>query len=200
MSILIKIVLEYPQCCRATFCAPHYTTHISAFVIDIANCETNENYEMRYVNFPNLPWYSVLLEQRNETVLLYSEKSYQEVMQRMDEKFRDRASYNFACNNCADAIQFLLDYCFPTEKYCCYRTYQLFCFIPCLLSAGLLTCFPVMPCVNSPRDVFNRAQLLASNYGNPPPKFAVHLARQAAARQPVENETTRSQNPQNQVH
>ena len=199
MSILITVVLEYPQCCKATFCAPHYATHISAFVIDIANCETKEKFNMRNVNFPDSPWSSILSNQSGE-ITLYSEKSYQEVMQIVDEKFGDIASYNFACNNCADAISFMLEHCFPGEKSCCYRAYQLFCFMPCLLSAGLLTCFPVMPCVNSPRDVFNRAQLLASSYGNPPPEFAALIARQAVARQTVENETTRSQNPQNQMH
>ena len=94
-----------------------------------------------------------------ETATLYSTKKYSEVEELLSKK---KEEYCLITNNCSDAVKFLLDFCFSEQgtNIFVYRAYQYLCSIPALLTCGLLSCIPGLPCMNTPIDVFKFADLL----------------------------------------
>ncbi|GEM_PF-4785951 len=165
MPVQIHIELNYSPCCPASFFVPHCATHIQAIIFDVQHINTQLS--STRVNFSNIPLDNL---SKKEWVVLYSEKNYADVVALIQQKHEYvDTRYCILSNNCADAIKTILDFCFPENcaSYF-YQAYQLLLSAPSVLTCGLLTCFPMIPCVTTPRDVFNRAQLLSLHHAVSP--------------------------------
>jgi len=157
----------------------HYCTHVAAvlrepstntvMLIEYGGVSTVENERLRRIhkfegeeNSDNI-----------STVKLYSDKSLTDFLEAFNANF-DEDNYSFCTNNCADAVQFLLNYFFPDE-HCysfLYAGYQLLCCAGIVGSFGLLNCFPAPPCtIVTPTDVYKKAKLLSCSYGVRPENF-----------------------------
>lgn len=170
---MIEINIYKFQCCCGTgFFSPHWTTHIEAELHAIeANGARGRSYVMSFAN--ESP--AALSDQAKRVakkVTLYSEGSLTEFIAEYERAFPVH-SYDFCSKNCSDAVYFMLDHFFGDtaafrQTECCYNTYKLLCCMPCVLSCGLIPCFPVPPSFNSPRDVFDKAVMLEKTFKRAP--------------------------------
>jgi len=98
-----------------------------------------------------------------DTVELSSSKSFDEFLNLYSAQFSGN-KYRFFNNNCADAVNFMLDYFFPPEeieKKFFSKVYELLCCFSFVLSCGL-NCFAPLPsCITTPKQIFKKAQFIA---------------------------------------
>jgi hypothetical protein len=102
-------------------------------------------------------------------VTLYSNKNLNAIVSAFKEK-KEFEYQNFqpCFNNCSDAVSFTLDYFFDkakAEKNIDLLFKILFC-IGFIGTLGLLAFCPSPPGINSPNDIFRRAELLRLRYGS----------------------------------
>lgn len=159
-------------------CCTHYCTHIEA-IIDFPGSGLSARklkFDGNGITDSAVNEDTTLIEcSMVRRIFLYNKTSIEqrdEFLNKYQEKFR-ADNYNFVCNNCSDAVSFILDYFFPDMGSTCLKTsYKIFQFLFCapfVLTCGLLPrCFPAACFINSPADVFRRAQLLSCTYGAPP--------------------------------
>ena len=104
-------------------------------------------------------------------VELYSSKSnidYDNFLVEFERKFPP-ISYRHVTHNCADAVNFALDYFFTTTPAACaYTLLRFACGWTCCCTCGCCYCLPAPPRIATPFDVWNRARLLAYSYGAMP--------------------------------
>lgn len=160
-------------------CCMHYCTHIAAVV---RNPSEKKAILIEYEKVSAIKEFRLhqiyeFQEKENSccvsTVKLYSNKNMHDFLKAFNTKFKPKG-YCYCSYNCADAVQFLLDYFFPNER--CYASlytgYQLLCCFGFIGSLGLLNCFPAPPCtIVTPTDVYKKAKLLSFSYGNRPENF-----------------------------
>ncbi|MHB1946866.1 MAG: ankyrin repeat domain-containing protein [Gammaproteobacteria bacterium] len=160
---------DYPKTCQF-FRAFHYSHHIEIVIKDLSTKK------MAHINYASRP---IRLWQEDEEksignrgavsdITLYSEGSFDEFVSAFfHTKFADYQNYNYAFNNCSDAVKFALDFFFPTKALnAFYTTYQTaFCWL--YLGIHGVKYFPVPPGINSPFDVMNRARLLELYFRKP---------------------------------
>lgn len=98
-------------------------------------------------------------------VRLYSNKDFNLFRQEYNREFKSE-DYSYLYNNCADAANFVLNYFFSDANFenSLYLSFQLLCSIGCVATLGLC-CFPAPPVISTPRDVYQKAQLLSCRYG-----------------------------------
>lgn len=115
-----------------------------------------------------------------DKIELYSKQPYDGFKAKFIEKYGERGQKNaekFCPDNCAEMVNFTMDYFFPETSGCLeifYKTYQsLFCLL--CIGTGGLECCPVPPCFNSPDDVIRRAKLLRCKYGSPGSDSAISV-------------------------
>jgi hypothetical protein len=98
---------------------------------------------------------------------LYSDQNYLEFIKQFGEHFAKANQYTFLSHNCASAVDFALDYFFPDDSdYQALNTiYRALFSASCLITCGLIACFPAPPCIDTPTDVYNKAKLYATRHG-----------------------------------
>lgn len=170
----------------------HWCTHIAATFRDI---NTNESYFINYGQMPEKleDQQKKLAELKDDSlhtcscccngcgqsaVTLYSDKKLDDFIAAFTDKFPENR-YDFCTNNCADAVDFALNYLFSDSraaKYtkASYSCYQLLCCSGFITTLGLINCFPAPPyCITLPKDVFNKAKLLSYIYDKPQQKITL---------------------------
>lgn len=98
--------------------------------------------------------------------LYVTDKNYDDFIKAYTGQFDSK---NFCCvsKNCADAVNFMLDYFFP-EPYCtnaALDTYRVLCSAFCLATLGIFSCLPSPCCMMTPPDVLRKAKALSHRYG-----------------------------------
>lgn len=154
----ITILLHHDACSCITSC--HCRTHIDAFIEDEATARSI------HINFGNtgirtdhdLNLRSLQLERANEqffsdAITLHSQMDYDQFVMNYYHDFGNSERYGFVFNNCADAVDYALDYFFPEktaiELFFC--TYQTLCCWLCVGSCGLASYLPMIPLISSPQ-------------------------------------------------
>lgn len=122
-------------------------------------------------------------------VNLYSDKNFDEFVKQYNERFGDTSEWCECVKNCSTAVNFVLDYFFPEAcaETLLFRSYQLLCCTPGLLTCGIFYFLSCPPCVDTPQEIFKKAQLLSCRYGTAPssesksedsvPNTSISLAR-----------------------
>ena len=154
----------------------HFFTHIEAIIEDQAG---NRSFNINYPVFDILNNHKknaadLEFTKQNRgcslgAVTLYSNANYDDFILNYYHQFGNSTEYNYVTHNCANAVNFALDFFFPDKSktevfYCLYKT------LCCWLSLGAcgIKCFPVPPGISSPNDVFKKAELLSCAYGSVP--------------------------------
>jgi hypothetical protein len=147
----------------------HFCSHVEAIITDEA---TNRSFNINFASFDilndddKIKYALQLAEEKKSnckgTFTLHSNQSYDQFLLNFYHDFGNLNSYNFVTNNCADAVDYALDFFFPdkVKAEIFYSLYKTLCCWCCLGSCGIRY-FPVPLGINSPNDVFRKAQLLA---------------------------------------
>lgn len=158
----------------------HWNSHVEALVTDLDSIPIRSF----FINFPDFNVknnhefninkkheYTMLFGETgpNEPVTLYSNEDFDTFKINFYHKFADHDQYNYLFKNCADAVDYALDYFFPNKEILdeFYGLYQGVCCSVSLSTCGL-TAFPTPPLITSPQDVFNKAKILSVIYKNKP--------------------------------
>ena len=107
-----------------------------------------------------------------KTVVLYSDKTFAEYLQwreennppLLEDQKLHRKIFSAFFNNCADHMNRALSFLFPEtsmQTQCYSLLLKLFCCCPNLCFFGNFSCFPVPPGINTPQEVFLRAEMIA---------------------------------------
>lgn len=97
-------------------------------------------------------------------IKLYSNISLDDFAAAYNKQFNPD-DYGFFSKNCANAVEFVLDYFFPnkTRENIAFKTYQLLCCTGFFATVGG-SCFPAVCCA-TPADVYRKAWLLQKRFG-----------------------------------
>lgn len=156
---------RFTCCCDSGFFTPHYFTHIEAELYEINDDSSRSKpYSVDFSPGSSEPLTEVHKSMAAK-VTLQAEGLLQDFIADYESRFRSE-DYHCCSQNCADAAYYILEYFFGDEP--AFRKidagcdlYKLLCCLPCVGSLGIAACFPVPPCFNSPRDVFDKAMALS---------------------------------------
>lgn len=157
---------RFASCCGIGIFTPYYLTHIEAELRQLS--EDGSRGVPFVVSFGSEgePTPLTAAEKREAVeVTLRVEGDLSQFIQDYKSRFHS-SEYDFCSKNCADGAYYILEYFFgddPTfekiDRGC--DIYKLLCCLPCVGSLGIAACFPVPPCFQSPRDVFDKAVVLS---------------------------------------
>ncbi|MBV8802539.1 MAG: hypothetical protein JO131_06185 [Gammaproteobacteria bacterium] len=139
----------------------HCCTHIAAKIEDeksnkkiIIEYGTEETGSVNEIAYPDL---------KHQTIVLYSNKSIEEFEKLYNKKFQN-GDYNFFTKNCADAVNFSLNYFF-SEMYrarIMHTAKKVVCCVPINLLG--FTCCPAPLMIETPLGVFTKAKAIAQTH------------------------------------
>ena len=166
--IEIKVIL-FGQSCLF-----HWATHVAAVVRDLrtGRCfKVHHPFETdgHFIDDLNASLYG---KAKNNccvgVAILYGAGDFESFVREYRQRFSARDDFNGVTNNCATAVNFVLDYFFSNDRCtkACYTLYQLLCCMCCITTIGG-RCFPAPPCIDTPADVLNKAMLLSIAHGKP---------------------------------
>ena len=109
-------------------------------------------------------------DKKSDCVVLYSNKKMDNFIRQYQQKFKHE-EYGFCYKNCADAVNYMLDYFFPHAyaAQCWFTTKKLVCCLPGIAFLGG-SCVPAPLLITTPISVFSKAESISSsnNRGNVP--------------------------------
>lgn len=151
-------VLKITILLSGTYLPTHFCTHAAAVIKDEQRQET---FVIEYDGFEmNTKQLRHDINSYYGYVDLYSDKSFSDFQNAYNKEFKP-GGYHCLDNNCADAVNFMLDYFFPDKRaQCWYKAKQMLCCLPGIAFFGA-SCVPPPLMISSPLDVFSRAKSIA---------------------------------------
>lgn len=134
----------------------HCCTHIAAVIEDE---KRQEKFIIEYgrgdtekLAFPH---------RHSDSVVLYSNKDIRDFIEQYKKEFEDD-DYSFFYKNCADAVNYMLDYFFPKSyaAQCWFTTKKLVCCLPGIAFLGA-SCVPAPLLITTPQSVFTKATCIS---------------------------------------
>lgn len=167
---------------------PHFMSHIGAVICDE---DADRKFAIEYGQINPRMLYSVETDYYVSKEILYAEGDLVKFKKAYEKKFPpSNNEYRFLTHNCADAVKFILNYFFKLRKINASMTFfKTVVGVPTAGSLGLLSFMPLPVGINSPKEVFFEARLLALSHQQKKLKKAYNHEKQAVLA-PKESDTT----------